>query len=104
MFSGLENPLHLLILLTIVLILFGAKRLPELGRAMGSSLRQFRSGLAENDDDEFRAPERRALPASQSPSSASSAVGLDSGQDSATALGRRERSTGAAAVSADEVV
>jgi sec-independent protein translocase protein TatA len=45
MLSGLENPVHLLIVLLVVLLVFGAKRLPEVGRALGSGMREFKSGL-----------------------------------------------------------
>jgi sec-independent protein translocase protein TatA len=45
MLSGLENPVHLLIVLGVILLLFGAKRLPEMGRSLGSGMREFKSGL-----------------------------------------------------------
>jgi sec-independent protein translocase protein TatA len=45
MLSGLENPLHLLVVLFVVLLLFGAKRLPEMGASLGSGLREFKDGL-----------------------------------------------------------
>ncbi len=41
---------HLLILLVIVLLLFGAKRLPELGSALGEGLRAFKKGLDGRDE------------------------------------------------------
>jgi sec-independent protein translocase protein TatA len=43
---GLENPLHLVFLLLIVLLIFGAKRLPEMGRSLGSGLRGFKESLS----------------------------------------------------------
>ena len=43
--SGLDNPIHLLIVALIVLLLFGAKRLPEMGRALGSGIREFKDGV-----------------------------------------------------------
>ena len=43
---GLENPLHLAILAVIVLMVFGAKRLPELGRSLGSGMRGFRDSIS----------------------------------------------------------
>jgi sec-independent protein translocase protein TatA len=46
MLSGLENPIHLLILALIVLLLFGPKRLPELGRSLGSGIRHFRESIS----------------------------------------------------------
>jgi sec-independent protein translocase protein TatA len=42
---GLENPLHLALILLIVLLVFGAKRVPELGRSLGSGMRGFRDAL-----------------------------------------------------------
>jgi len=45
MFSGLESPLHLLILLFLLLVLFGAKRLPEMGRSLGTGMREFKDSL-----------------------------------------------------------
>lgn len=43
---GLDNPTHILLVLVVLLLLFGAKRLPELGRGLGTSLREFKGGLA----------------------------------------------------------
>ncbi len=42
--------MELLILVAIILLLFGAKRLPQLGRSLGSSIREFRKGVVEGDD------------------------------------------------------
>ena len=43
---GLDNPIHLLFLLMILLLIFGAKRLPEMGRSMGSGLRGFKDAIS----------------------------------------------------------
>lgn len=43
---GLENPIHIAILLIVVLLVFGAKRLPEIGQSLGSGMRGFRDSLA----------------------------------------------------------
>lgn len=43
---GLENPLHIAFLLVILLLVFGAKRLPEMGRGLGSGMRGFRDALS----------------------------------------------------------
>jgi sec-independent protein translocase protein TatA len=43
---GLDNPLHIAILLVILLLVFGAKRLPELGRSLGSGLRGFKESIS----------------------------------------------------------
>lgn len=42
---GLENPIHIMLVLVVVLMLFGAKRLPEMGRSLGSGIREFRSSV-----------------------------------------------------------
>jgi sec-independent protein translocase protein TatA len=42
---GLENPLHIAVLLLVVLLVFGAKRLPEFGRSLGSGMREFKDGI-----------------------------------------------------------
>ncbi len=42
---------ELLIILVIVLILFGAQRLPDLARSLGSSVKEFKKGVAEVKDD-----------------------------------------------------
>jgi sec-independent protein translocase protein TatA len=42
---GLDNPLHIAILLLALLLIFGAKRLPELGRSLGSGLRGFKESV-----------------------------------------------------------
>jgi sec-independent protein translocase protein TatA len=47
MLSGFENPVHILMLLVVVLLVFGAKRLPEMGRSLGTGLREFKSSLTE---------------------------------------------------------
>jgi len=45
MLSGFENPFHLLIIAGVILLLFGAKRLPEMGRSLGSGMREFKDGV-----------------------------------------------------------
>ena len=43
---GLDNPLHIAFLLLIVLLVFGAKRLPEMGHSLGAGLRGFKDSLS----------------------------------------------------------
>lgn len=43
---GLDNPVHIAILLLVVLLVFGAKRLPELGHSLGSGMRGFKDALS----------------------------------------------------------
>lgn len=43
---GLDNPIHLIFLLGLLLLVFGAKRLPEMGRSLGSGMRGFKETLS----------------------------------------------------------
>ncbi len=42
---GLDNPLHIAFLVVILLLVFGARRLPEIGRSLGSGMREFKSSV-----------------------------------------------------------
>ena len=42
---GLDNPVHILLLLIVLLLVFGAKRLPEIGRSLGTGMRGFKETL-----------------------------------------------------------
>jgi sec-independent protein translocase protein TatA len=42
---GLDNPLHIAFLVVILLLVFGAKRLPEIGRSLGSGMREFKDSV-----------------------------------------------------------
>jgi sec-independent protein translocase protein TatA len=45
-----ENPVHLLMVLVVVMLLFGAKRLPEVGRSLGSGLRGFKDAVTGEEE------------------------------------------------------
>jgi sec-independent protein translocase protein TatA len=45
MFEGLFQPMHLLVILVIAMIVFGPKKLPELGKGLGEGIRGFREAL-----------------------------------------------------------
>ncbi|HET9125136.1 MAG TPA: twin-arginine translocase TatA/TatE family subunit [Solirubrobacteraceae bacterium] len=49
---GLENPLHIAIILMVVLLVFGAKRLPEMGKGLGEGMRGFKSALSGDSQPE----------------------------------------------------
>ncbi len=42
---GLDNPIHIAFLLILLLLVFGAKRLPEMGRSLGDGMRGFKDAL-----------------------------------------------------------
>ena len=50
MFTGLESPFHLILVLAIVLLLFGAKPIPELAKGLGTGIKEFREGISSSDD------------------------------------------------------
>ena len=56
MFTGLDSPLHILIVLLVVLLLFGAKRLPELGRSLGTGMREFKDSVTGAGEHEVLPP------------------------------------------------
>jgi sec-independent protein translocase protein TatA len=43
---------EILIILAIIIILFGARRIPELAKSLGSSMKQFKKGMHEEEDDQ----------------------------------------------------
>jgi sec-independent protein translocase protein TatA len=47
---GLDNPIHIAFLLVLVLLVFGAKRLPEMGRSLGAGMRGFRDEISSHTD------------------------------------------------------
>jgi sec-independent protein translocase protein TatA len=46
------GPLELAVVVIIALIVFGPKRLPELGKSMGKGIREFRASISGKDDDD----------------------------------------------------
>jgi len=51
------GPLSILLIVVVALLVFGPKKLPELGRAFGSSLREFKNatkGLIDDDEDDIK--------------------------------------------------
>lgn len=64
MFGGI-GPEKILLLAVVVLLLFGAKRIPEIGASFGKGIREFKKSIGEHGDDtvphaDLRAPAREA--------------------------------------------
>jgi sec-independent protein translocase protein TatA len=55
---GNIGPLEIIVVLIIALIVFGPKRLPELGRSLGRGIREFRGSVSGDHDDEDERPSR----------------------------------------------
>ena len=51
MFEGLFQPMHLLVLLGIALLVFGPKKLPELGKGLGDGIRIFKSSIRGDEEE-----------------------------------------------------
>jgi sec-independent protein translocase protein TatA len=52
MFEGLLQPMHPLVIFGIALLVFGPKRLPELGKGLGDGIRGFRTAMTEEPKPE----------------------------------------------------
>ncbi len=49
MLEGLLQPMHLLVIFGIALLVFGPKKLPELGKGLGESIRSFKGAMAQSE-------------------------------------------------------
>jgi sec-independent protein translocase protein TatA len=86
---GLDNPIHIAFLLILLLLVFGAKRLPEMGQSLGSGMRGFKDALSgegsqpslsavqAQPQDSAIAPAAAAVPMSAVASSVAGAVSSD---------------------------
>ena len=55
--TGLMTPTHMLLILGVMLLVFGPKRLPELGRSLGSGMHAFRRSLSGEDSPAGELPQ-----------------------------------------------
>jgi sec-independent protein translocase protein TatA len=64
MLEGIFQPMHLLVILFIALMVFGPKKLPELGRGLGDGIRSFKDSMRDEKRDEASKPnvESETLP------------------------------------------
>ncbi|CAN5187422.1 hypothetical protein BH24ACT23_BH24ACT23_04090 [soil metagenome] len=61
------GPLELAIVLIIALVVFGPKRLPDLGKSLGSGMREFKDSISGKDEDEKQLEETKREMDKQSP-------------------------------------
>jgi sec-independent protein translocase protein TatA len=51
MFEGLFQPMHLVVILIIAILVFGPKKLPEIGKGLGDGIRAFKDSIRDKGDD-----------------------------------------------------
>jgi sec-independent protein translocase protein TatA len=75
---GSVTPWQIILLLVVALLLFGAKRLPEIGRSLGTGMREFKDSVTGKDDEPAQLPPAQAAappvpgaPAQQAPTTTS---------------------------------
>jgi sec-independent protein translocase protein TatA len=59
MFDGLFQPMHLLVIFFIALLVFGPKKLPELGKGIGEGIRALKNGMKETDSKSDSKPDSK---------------------------------------------
>ena len=71
---GIEK---LLIILAIVVVLFGAKRVPEIGASIGKGIREFKKGMKDIDKDEVDSPRQQSMISPPTPNAEQTAQSSD---------------------------
>jgi sec-independent protein translocase protein TatA len=56
MFEGLFQPMHLLVIFFIALLVFGPKKLPELGKGIGEGIRSLKEGMKDAPPEQAKTP------------------------------------------------
>lgn len=56
MFEGLFQPMHLLVIFFIALLVFGPKKLPELGKGLGEGIRALKDGMKQQSEETKQQP------------------------------------------------
>lgn len=59
MFGELLAPTHMIFILVVAMLIFGPKRLPDLGRSLGKGIKEFKGGLEGIDDKKDEASETK---------------------------------------------
>ena len=93
---GLDNPLHIAFLVVILLLVFGARRVPEIGRSLGSGMREFKQSI-NGESHSHHGPQQLppaatpAPPPSQAPAEPT-VTGAEPAQSAQDAFAQREPS------------
>jgi sec-independent protein translocase protein TatA len=56
MISSVLQPSHVIVVVLIALLIFGPKRIPELGRSLGRGMREFKDGITGHEDEKAELP------------------------------------------------
>ena len=69
---GLDNPLHIAFLVVVLLLVFGARRLPEMGRSIGEGMRGFKEAVTGEEKPSLSPGEQvqQAAPTASAPAAA----------------------------------
>jgi TatA/E family protein of Tat protein translocase len=70
---GLDNPSHIAILVVVLLLVFGARRLPEIGRSLGSGIREFKGAIT-GESETAEPPATRPTSAASTPATESPSI------------------------------
>jgi sec-independent protein translocase protein TatA len=71
---GIENPVHLLFIAVVALVVLGPRRLPDLAKALGHGIREFRDAMSSGEQDEPEPPPVTAPPPAPAQSQAAPAA------------------------------
>ena len=92
---GLDNPIHIAFLLVIVLLVFGAKRLPEMGRSLGSGMRGFKEAISGENPESASLSLTTSTPLAQGQQPPIAQVPSVAGAQSASATSTQEEMSAA---------
>jgi sec-independent protein translocase protein TatA len=56
-----SSPMHLILIILVIVLLFGGKKIPELMKGIGQGMKEFKKASALNDEPEKKEPEEKGL-------------------------------------------
>jgi sec-independent protein translocase protein TatA len=80
---GIENPVHLLFIAAVALVVLGPKRLPDLAKALGHGIREFRESMTEGEEEQHLAADPPAAPKAPAAAASDSPVADPAAHDGA---------------------